>query len=148
MLKWFWTIFSSGAPVYSTNWLRNEPLENLWGGWAKYKISYSRQGKLNVKKKKKRTVHKKNSCGSKIPLPKSPSFNIYLQSLMVNKTLNLVYLTLISTCPSCKTKKGHLRHLHAEAQSEIIQRRNHFWNNSARYFGYKLKVSQTFPNWA
>jgi len=62
---------------------------------------------------------------------------------MVNKALNLVYLTLISTYPSFKTKKGHLRHLHAEAQSEIIHR-NHFENNSARYFGYKLKVYQTF----
>ena len=80
---------------------------------------------------------KKNSCCSKIPLPKSPSFNIYLQLQMVNKALNLVYLTLISTYPSCKTKKGHSRHLHAEVQSEIIQRRNHFENNSARYFGYK-----------
>ena len=29
---------------------------------------------------------------------------MYLQSLMVNKTLNLVYLTLISTYPSCKAK--------------------------------------------
>lgn len=55
-------------------------------------------------KKKKRNVHKKNSCCSKIPLPKSPFFNMYLQSLMVNKTLNLVYLTLISTYPSCKAK--------------------------------------------
>lgn len=67
---------------------------------------------------------------------------------MVNKTLNLVYVTLISTYPSCKAKKGHLRHLNAEAQSEIIHR-NHFEINSARYFGYKLKVYQTFnfPNW-
>ena len=30
--------------------LRDGPLENLWGGRAKYKKKYSRKGKLNEKK--------------------------------------------------------------------------------------------------
>ena len=105
---------------------KERTIRKLMRGMGEVQNQLFAPGKIKCKKKKKRTVHKKNSCGSKIPLPKSPSFNIYLQSQMVNKTLNLLYLTLISTYPSCKTKKGHLRHLHAEAQSEIIQRRNHF----------------------
>ena len=71
--------------------LRDGPLENLWGGGgaglAKYKKKYSSKGRLNEKNsctpinpkkysfyglKKiyaRNLIPKKNSCGSKIPLP-------------------------------------------------------------------------------
>ena len=74
--------------------LRDGPIENLWGegGGGKLEKEYSRKGKLNEKKKNharqltlknihamglkkihtKYLIPKKNSCGSKIPLPSPP----------------------------------------------------------------------------
>ena len=86
--SWFMLLSNS----YDVNWrsgqVRDGPLENLWGGGrAKYKKKNSRKGKLNEKNSctpinpKKyscyglKKIHtrnlltKKNSCGSRIPLP-------------------------------------------------------------------------------